>query len=50
MKSVLAKRKLIGPKDTDLLCITDDTKEVVERILNYMREVGPPEVTPRALA
>jgi hypothetical protein len=50
MKSVLATRKLISPGDLDLFYITDDTKEVVDRIMDYMRKVGPPEVTPRALA
>jgi hypothetical protein len=50
MKSVLGKRQLISPGDLDLFVITDDEHEVVERILKYMREVGPPEVTPRTLA
>ena len=50
MKSVLAARKLISPGDLDLFVITDDTQEVVDRIMEYMRQVGPPEVTPRALA
>jgi hypothetical protein len=50
MKSVLEKRKLISPGDLDLFTITDDPQEVVSRILEYMRQVGPPEVTPRALA
>jgi hypothetical protein len=50
MKSVLKKNKLIGPNDLDLFVITDDTSEVVQRVLDYMREVGPPEETPRALA
>lgn len=50
MKSVLEKRKLISPGDLDLFTITDDPQEVVSRILEYMRKVGPPEVTPRALA
>jgi uncharacterized protein (TIGR00730 family) len=50
MKSVLAKEKMISPGDLDLFVITDDTQEVVDRVLEYMREVGPPEETPRALA
>ena len=50
MRAVLVKNKLIGPNDLDLFVLTDDTSEVVERILEYMREVGPPEETPRALA
>jgi uncharacterized protein (TIGR00730 family) len=50
MKSVLEKDKKISPGDLDLFVLTDDPKEVVDLILNYMREIGPPEVTPRALA
>ena len=50
MKSVLAAWKLISPGDLDLFFITDDTRVAVDRILEYMRQVGPPEVTPRALA
>ena len=50
MKSVLAPKKMISPGDLDLFVITDDTQEVVDRIMEYMRQVGPPEVTPRALA
>jgi uncharacterized protein (TIGR00730 family) len=50
MKSTLSTRGMISPGDLDLFQITDDTKDVVDRVLTYMREVGPPEVTPRALA
>ncbi|HTA29748.1 MAG TPA: TIGR00730 family Rossman fold protein [Candidatus Cybelea sp.] len=50
MKSVLEKDKKISPGDLDLFLITDDTREAVQWILDYMKEVGPPEVTPRALA
>jgi predicted Rossmann-fold nucleotide-binding protein len=50
MKSVLEKKGMISPGDLDLFYITDDTKEVVDLIVEYMRKVGPPEVTPRALA
>ena len=49
MKTVLEKNKNISPGDLDLFVMTDDPQEVVERILNYMRQVGPPEVTPRGL-
>jgi predicted Rossmann-fold nucleotide-binding protein len=45
----MKKNKLISPKDLDLFVITDDTDAVVESVLEYMREVGPPEETPRAL-
>jgi hypothetical protein len=50
MKSVLEKNKNISPGDLDLFVMTDDPQEVVDRILDYMKQVGPPEVTPRALA
>ena len=30
--------------------LTDDVQDAVELILDYMKKVGPPEVTPRALA
>jgi uncharacterized protein (TIGR00730 family) len=50
MKSVLATKKMISPGDLDLFVITDDTEEAVDWILEYMRQVGPPESTPRALA
>jgi uncharacterized protein (TIGR00730 family) len=50
MKSVLVKEKMIKPGDLDLFHITDDTQEAVDLIVEYMRQVGPPEVTPRALA
>ncbi|HEY3860250.1 MAG TPA: TIGR00730 family Rossman fold protein [Verrucomicrobiae bacterium] len=50
MKAVLEKHENISPGDLDLFFITDDPKEVVDRILDYMRRVGPPEVTPSVLA
>lgn len=50
MKTVVEKNKNISPTDLDLFTITDDPKEVVERILDYMKQVGPPEETPRGLA
>jgi uncharacterized protein (TIGR00730 family) len=50
MKSVLEKNKMISPRDLDLFVITDDAQEVVDRILKYMKQVGPPETTPSALA
>jgi uncharacterized protein (TIGR00730 family) len=50
MKSVLEKNKLISPGDLDLFVITDDPREVVDLVLDYMEKVGPPEVTPSTLA
>lgn len=49
MKDTLRKDNLIGPQDLDLVTVTDDPKEVVEKILEYMRKVGPPDVTPHTL-
>jgi len=50
MKSVLEKKKNISPGDLDLFHITDDTQEVVDLVLDYMKEVGPPAVPSPALA
>jgi uncharacterized protein (TIGR00730 family) len=50
MKSTLTTRGMISPGDLDLFHITDDPQDAIHRILEYMRQVGPPEVTPRALA
>jgi uncharacterized protein (TIGR00730 family) len=50
MKAVLVKNKTISPRDLDLFLITDDTREAVDLVLDYMKKVGPPEVTPSALA
>jgi hypothetical protein len=49
MKATLEKNRMISPGDLDLFFTTDDPHAAVERILDYMRQVGPPEVTPRAL-
>jgi len=49
MKTVLEKNKNISPGDLDLFVMTDDPQEVVERILIYMKQVGPPVETPHGL-
>jgi uncharacterized protein (TIGR00730 family) len=49
-KATLEKQKLISPGDLDLVTVTDKPEEVIDIILDYMRRVGPPEVTPRTLA
>jgi len=49
MKSTLEKNNLISPGDLDLFITTDDEQVAVNRILEYMRQVGPPEEIPRAL-
>jgi uncharacterized protein (TIGR00730 family) len=50
MKSVLEKKKMISPGDLDLFLITDDTQEAVDRVLDYMKQVGPPAVISPGLA
>ncbi len=49
-KGTLEKNKFISPHDLELVTITDKTEVAVRIILDYMRQVGPPEVTPRTLA
>jgi uncharacterized protein (TIGR00730 family) len=49
MKATLEKNNLISPGDLDLFVTTDDEQVAVNRILDYMRQVGPPEEIPRAL-
>jgi uncharacterized protein (TIGR00730 family) len=44
------KGKFISPGDLDLVTVTDDPQEVVNRILDYERLVGPPGVLPKAFA
>jgi uncharacterized protein (TIGR00730 family) len=43
VKGTLQKGKFIGPKDLELVTVTDDPAEVVRVVLDYMRRVGPPE-------
>jgi len=50
MKGSLLREKMISPGDLDLFFLTDDVEAAVQRILNYMKDVGPPEVTPPTLA
>ena len=49
MKTTLEKDGLISPGDLDLFVTTDDPHVAVNLILDYMRQVGPPAVTPRGL-
>mgnify|MGYP001233699039 CR=1 FL=1 len=49
-KSTLEKGGYISPGDMGLLTLTDDTKEVVDIVLDYKRRVGPPPVIPKTLA
>jgi uncharacterized protein (TIGR00730 family) len=50
MKSRLEKDGQISPGDLDLVAITDDPKEAVDLILDYVRRVGPPGSLPIAFA
>jgi hypothetical protein len=48
-KTTVEKGKFIGPNDLDLVTVTDDPREAVRLILDYMRRVGPPETTPKTM-
>jgi uncharacterized protein (TIGR00730 family) len=48
IKSTLDAGKFISPGDMDLFSITDDPKEAVDIILEYLRRVGLPETVPQA--
>jgi uncharacterized protein (TIGR00730 family) len=48
IKSTLEKNGMISAGDLDLFSLTDDPKEAVEIILNYLRRVGPPKAVPKA--
>jgi uncharacterized protein (TIGR00730 family) len=49
IKARLEKDKLISPGDLKLITVTDDPKVAVSIIMDYMRKVGPPEVTPHGV-
>jgi hypothetical protein len=44
------KNKFISPADLDLVTLTDDPPEAINRILDYERRVGYPGVMPKAFA
>jgi len=44
------KNKFISRGDLDLVSVTDDPQEAIDRILDYERRVGPPGVLPKAFA
>ena len=48
-KATLEKGKFISAGDLDLVTITDDPEEALKVILDYMRRVGPPDATPKAV-
>jgi uncharacterized protein (TIGR00730 family) len=49
VKTRLEKDNLISPGDLELVTVTDDPKEAVNIILEYMRKVGPPEMVPHSI-
>ena len=48
-KTTIEKRKFISPGDLDLVTVTDDPKEAITMITDYMRRVGPPEAPPKTV-
>jgi len=48
-KTTVEQRKFISPGDLDLVTVTDDPKEAITMITDYMRRVGPPEATPKTV-
>lgn len=48
IKSNLEKNGLISAGDLDLFSLTDDPKQAVELVLDYLRRAGPPAEVPRA--
>jgi hypothetical protein len=48
-KTTVEKRKFISPGDLDLVTVTDDPKEAIMIIVDYMRRVGPPEAAAKAV-
>ena len=50
MKQHLEGGKFIGPADLSLFKLTDDPQEAIDIILEYERQVGPPERVPKAFS
>jgi uncharacterized protein (TIGR00730 family) len=51
MKTELRERnRFIGPDDLKLLTLTDDVEEAVTIVLEYLKQVGPPETVPMAFS
>jgi uncharacterized protein (TIGR00730 family) len=48
--NMLEEKGFISPGDLNLATLTDDPEEVIRLILDYKREVGPPEIVPKTLA
>ena len=51
MKSTMQSAEAyIGPEDLKLFTITDDPQEAIDIIVKYKKQVGPPEVVPKAFS
>jgi uncharacterized protein (TIGR00730 family) len=50
LKHTLEKDRFISPGDLDLITLTEEPKEALEVILDYLRRVGPPQSVPTAFA
>ncbi len=49
-KTTMEGNAYISPGDLDLVTLTDDPQVAIDVIMKYMRQVGPPDVIPKALA
>jgi len=50
MKTTLEKSAFVSPGDVELATVTDSVEAALELILDYQRQVGPPETVSRAFA
>lgn len=50
IKTNLEKNGMISVGDMDLMSMTDDPREAVEIVLEYLRRTGPPASVPKAFA
>jgi uncharacterized protein (TIGR00730 family) len=48
-KTTVEHRKFISPGDLELVTLTDDPEEAINIISDYMRRVGPPKASPKAV-
>jgi len=49
-KQLRGRNKFIGPDDLKLFTVTDDPREAVRVILDYLQRIGPPEKVPMAFS
>jgi uncharacterized protein (TIGR00730 family) len=50
LKSALGDQAFISPGDMELMHLTDDVDEAVRILVDYRREIGPPQSVPKAFA